>query len=142
MPIDLAITLPFILWLILRFTLAAGPYEMDPCGQGTFFPHLILYSVFAYAQVALGIIGATWAYGYGAKDAAGILLFAAILALLFAGVLAFSFEAYMAVRYKPPTCCAKSNYSIGRYALVLSLGISSTALLIFGAVWAAVEAGK
>ena len=139
-----AIALPFLLWLILRFTLPPGPYNMDPCGKGTFFPHLILYSTFAYAQVTLGVFGATWAFSHGAKEQAGLLLFAAAYALLFAGYLAFCYESWMASMAQPPTVNlpGKSNYTLAKYAVVLSLGFSSIALLIVGAAWTAVEVGK
>lgn len=134
MLIEAAIALPFILWLILRFAMPPGPYNMDPCGKGTFFPHLILYSVFAYAQVILGVFGATWAFSEGAEIQAGLLLLAGTYALLFAGLLAFFYERWMHAVTTPP---GKSNYTLSKYAAVLSLGISSVLLLIGGAAWTA-----
>jgi len=131
-----AIETPFVLWLLFRLYLPAGPYNMDPCGKGTFFPHLILYSVFAYAQVILGVFGAAWAFGEGAKIQAGLLLFAAAYALLFAGFMAFFYESYMVGQP------AKSSYTLSKYAVVLSLGFSSIILLIAGGVWTAVEVGR
>src|ERR1017187_1043693 len=41
MPIELAVALPFVLWIALRLALPAGPYEMDHgngSAKGTFFP--------------------------------------------------------------------------------------------------------
>ncbi len=138
--IYLAIALPFLLWCIFRLGLPAGPYRMDPCGKGTFFPHLIAYSVFGYAQVALGVFGASWGISRGLEwHPALVLLFAAIDALLFAGFMAFFYEAYMHATTTNP---GKSNYTISRYALVLAFGHSSTILLITGALWMAAEAGK
>ncbi len=135
----LAIALPFILWLVFRLSMSPGPYNMDPCGKGSFFPHLILYSVFGYVLVTLGVFGSTWAFSEGAKPQAGLMLAAAIYALLFAGFLAFFYEAWMHAVTTPP---GKSNYTVGKYALVLALGHSSTILLISGALWLAVEVGK
>lgn len=139
MPTDFLIALPFFIWVVLRFAMPAGPYNMDPCGKGTFFPHLILYSVFGYAQVVLGIFGATWGLGHGADWPAVVLLFAALYAFLFAGLLAFSYEGYMHGMATPP---GKSNYTLTRYAMVLSLGFSSVILLVVGSGWMALELGR
>ena len=139
MSTDFLIALPMFLWLILRFTLAAGPYNMDPCGKGTFFPHLILYSCFGYAQVILAIFGATWAFGHSANWPAAVLLFAALYAFLFVGLMAFFYEGWMHAMATPP---GKSNYTLNRYAAVLSLGVSSVLLLIVGGAWMAVELGR
>ena len=135
-----AIALPMLLWLILRFTLSPGPYNMDPCGKGTFFPHLITYSVFGYAVVALSVFGACWGTAMGLDwHPAIVLLLAAVCGLLFAGFMAFFYESWMHAVATPP---GKSNYTIGKYAAVLALGFSSVILLIFGALWTAAEAGR
>ena len=136
---QLAIMLPCVLWLLFRFSMPAGPYNMDPCGKGTFFPHLILYSVFGYAQVILGVFGATWGFGHGANWPAAVLLFAALDAFLFAGLMAFFYESWMHAMATPP---GKSNYTLTRYAMVLSLGFSSVILLIVGGAWMALEMGR
>lgn len=138
--IQAAVALPLILWLIFRLALPPGPYNMDPCGKGTFFPHLIFYSVFAYAQVLAGIYGATWSYSFVANFwPSAMFLFAAIYAFLFAGVLAFFYEGYMHGISTPP---GKSNYTVTKYSLVLALGFSSITLLIGAALWTATELGK
>lgn len=140
--IQAAVALPLVLWLIFRLTLPAGPYNMDPCGKGTFFPHLIFYSVFAYAQVLAGIYGATWSYSFVANFwPSAMFLFAAIYAFLFAGVLAFFYEGYMASNY-PPGRVGASNYTVTKYSLVLALGFSSITLLIGAALWTATELGR
>jgi hypothetical protein len=139
-----AIALTFVLWLIFRLALPAGPYEMDHGGkEGAFFPHLIMYSVFGYVQVALGIGGAVYGASLGRDWHPGfILLLAASCALLWVGLMAFFFEGYMTERYPGKGKLAKSNYSIGKYAAVLSLGFSSFALLIIGGMWLAAEVGR
>lgn len=142
MPTDLLIALPFFIWVILRFAMPAGPYNMDPCGKGTFFPHLILYSVFGYAQVVLGIFGATWGFGHGANWPAAVLLFAALYAFLFAGLLTYLYERFMTGYATGGPLLAKSNYTLTRYAMVLSLGFSSVILLIVGGAWMALELGR
>jgi hypothetical protein len=159
MLIYLALILPILLWLILRFTMSPGPYNMDPCGKGTFFPHLIMYSVFGYVIVALSAIGATWGIARGLNwHPALVLLFAGIDGLLFAGFLTFFYEGWMAVRYPGIIITingltevkmngtgeqlGKSNYTLDKYALILSLGVSSVTLLIVGAVWTAAEVGR
>jgi hypothetical protein len=35
-----------------------------------------------------------------------------------------------------------SNYTLNRYAAILSLGFSSFALLVFGGLWLAAEVGR
>lgn len=140
MPI-VPIVLLILIWIAFRLALPAGPYSMDPCGKGTFFAHLILYSVFGYAQVALGIFGAIWALGHGQIGPAAILLFAALYAFLFAGFLAFFYEGYMAANY-PTNRVGASNYTINKYALVLALGVSSVLLLIAGGATLAMGVAK
>ena len=140
MPI-VPITLLILLWIYFRISLPAGPFNMDPCGKGTFFAHLILYSVFGYSQVALGVFGATWAFGHGQNWSAALLLFSALYAFLFAGFLAFFYEGYMAANY-PKNRVGASNYTINKYALVLALGFSSVLLLIAGGATLALEAGR
>jgi hypothetical protein len=155
MPIYCAIALPFLLWLILWLGMPTGPYNMDPCGKGTFFPHLILYSVFAYVQVTLGFVGAAWAWNHGAKGPAGLLLFAAAYALLFAGLLTYFYEAFMTVSYPDvsagvvhavmggrATLPGKSNYTVGKYSVIFALGFSSVLLLLAGAMQTAVQVAR
>lgn len=138
-----AVILPLALWVLFRLSLPPGPYNMDPCGKGTFFPHLIAYSVFGYVQAAFSVFGAAWGISRGLEwHPALVLLFAAINALLFVGFLAFFFESYMESNYPYGGQVGKSNYTVGKYALVLALGFSSVILLIAGALWMAVEVGK
>jgi hypothetical protein len=145
MLIYLALILPFFLWLILRFTMSPGPYNMDPCGKGTFFPHLIMYSVFGYVVLFLSVFCGTWGTNRGLNwHPALVLLFAGIDALLFVGFLTFFYESWM--HSMAPSLTAnipgKSNYTLRKYTLVLSLGISSVVLLIWGALWTAAEVGR
>jgi hypothetical protein len=138
--IQAAVALPFLLWIIFRLGLPSGAYGMDPCGKGTFFPHLILYSVFGYIQVLLGIFGATWAYDFSPNLwPAAMFLLAAINALLFCGVLAFFYESFMTDSYPGGLSVNLkiSNYTVGKCSLVLALGFSSIVLLIGGAAWTA-----
>lgn len=123
--------LPAILWLILRFTMAPGPYEMDsPTGKGTFFPHLVIYSVFYYVLAGISAWGACSAWHYGADWGALLLLFAMAYSLIFNIWLAFNFEAYMAGRYR----FNKSPYSLNRYAVTLALAVSALLLFLAGVV--------
>lgn len=140
MPI-IPISLLILLWIYFRLALPAGPFNMDPCGKGTFFAHLILYSVFSYAQVVLGVFGAIWAFGHGQNWPATLLLFSALYAFLFAGLLAFFYESYMVANY-PTNIVGTSNYTLNKYALVLALGVSSVLLLIAGGASLAMETAK
>jgi hypothetical protein len=155
MPIELAVALPFVLWIALRLALPAGPYEMDH-GQGTkpgtFFPLLILYSVFGYFVGVLGLYGASWTFRYtGNLWVCGVFLVAALCSLLFNWLLVFFYEGYMTVKYPGKEFSeargvyekiGPSNYTLNKYALILSLGFSSVALLIAGVVLLALEVGR
>lgn len=132
--------LPAILWLILRFTMAPGPYEMDsPTGKGTFFPHLVIYSVFYYVLAGISAWGACSAWHYGADWGALLLLFAMAYSLIFNIWLAFNFETYMHARYivgNPALngMIGKSPYTLNRYAATLALAVSALLLFLVGVV--------
>lgn len=127
------VVLPFAIWIGLRLSMPPGPYEMDSgAGKtpGTFFPHLIMYSVLFYAFAGLGIWGAVFAWTRFAEVGAMLLLFSAVYALLFNGWMAFMFETYMHQRY----VTGKSPYTLGRYAVTLALAGSTVILLLAGIV--------
>ena len=156
MPIELAIALPVALWIALRLALPAGPYEMDHgngSAKGTFFPLLILYSAFGYFVGVLGLYGASWTFRYtGNLWVCGVFLVAALCSLLFNWLLVFFYESYLHGRYLGVVIVKEtgvlvqnfgpSNYTINKYALILSLGFSSVALLIAGVVLLALEVGR
>ena len=155
MPIYLAIALPSARWIALRLSRPAGPYEMDH-GQGTkpgtFFPLLILYLAFGYFVGVLGLYGASWTFRYtGNLWVCGVFLVAALCSLLFNWLLVFFYEGYMTVKYPGKEFSeargvyekiGPSNYTLNKYALILSLGFSSVALLIAGVVLLALEVGR
>jgi len=145
MPTYFIIALPILLWLLLRFTLPAGPYEMDNgfgSAKGTFFPLLILYQAFFYILAGLALYGARWNWEYNQNLWPSLFLFAAaIYALMFNGLLVFYYERYLAHRYPGQSRLAVCNYTIDKYALILSLGISSVMLFVAGAAWVAWVAG-
>jgi hypothetical protein len=128
--------------VILRFTLPAGPYEMDNgsgTAKGTFFPLLILYQAFFYVIAGLGLGGAFWNWHYDENMWPSMfLLAAAFYALVLNALLLFWYEGYLASRYPNGT----SNYTLNRYAVVMALGFSSLALFFAGVIWAAKEMGK
>jgi hypothetical protein len=151
----LPVALPLILWIFFRLALRAGPYEMDHGNgtkPGTFFPLLILYSVFFYVVAGLGFYGASWTFRYtGNLWVCGVFLIAALCSLLFNGLLVFFYEGYMTVKYPGKEFSeargvyekiGPSNYTLNKYALILSLGFSSVALLITGTVLLAMEVGR
>jgi hypothetical protein len=145
MPLDFVVGLPAALWLLFRFILPAGPFEMDNgqgTAKGTFFPLLILYQFFFYIVAGLGLYGAYWNWQYDANLWPSLFLFAAALyALMFNGLLVFYYERYLAHRYPGQSRLAVCNYTIDKYALILSLGISSVMLFVAGAAWVAWVAG-
>jgi len=129
--LQIAIALPCLLWLLLRFTCSPGPYELDSAGKGTFFPHLIMYSVFFYLLAGLSACGAYLAWFHSAGWGSCFLLFAMGYALLFNVWLAFNFEMYMQTRYSPN---AKSPYTLNRYAVTLALAVSAILMFLAGVV--------
>lgn len=129
------VLLPCVFWLILRFTMAPGPYEMDisnGTARGTFFPQLIVYSIFFYALAGMGAYGACSAWHYGVDWGACLLLFAMAYSLLFNIWLAFNFEMYMQRRYMVPG--GKSPYTLNRYAATMALAVSAILLFLAGVV--------
>jgi hypothetical protein len=103
---------------------------------------LILYQFFFYIVAGLGLYGAYWNWQYDANLWPSLFLFAAALyALLFNGLVLLFYEGYLAQRYPGPSKTGVSSYTINRYALVLSLGISSVMLFVAGAMWVALVAG-
>ena len=151
----LPIALPLILWLFFRLALPAGPYEMDHGNgskPGTFFPLLILYQVFGYILIGLSLYGANWAFKYtGNLVACIVFLVAELCSLLFAGLLLYWYEGYLHNKYPgqdaSPTRgmyekIGPSSYTLNKYALSLSLGFSSVALLVYGVVLTALEVGR
>jgi hypothetical protein len=120
------LALPALLWMILRISMSAGPYNMDQ-GQhrGSFFPLLILYSVFAYIILIASACGAFFSYCADQNWPAFLFLSAGIEALLFAGFLVFFYEGYMHA-----TASGTSNYTLNKYAVVLSLGVSAVVTFV------------
>jgi phosphoglycerol transferase MdoB-like AlkP superfamily enzyme len=106
--------------------------------RGTFFPLLILYSVFFYATAALSICGMLFSWVAGLRATADLFLAAALFALLFNVVTVFFYEGYMQSRTDMMTRRGVSNYTLNKYAITLSLGISAVMLLAVGMVWIAV----
>jgi hypothetical protein len=130
--LELAIAAPFIIWVLVFLSLGPGSYSMDQNGkEGTFYPLLILYSVFFYVVAGLGLFGSIWAYGaLGNLWPSSVLLVAAAEAMLFNGALLFFYEGYLH---------EKTSYTRARYAAVLALGISAVLMLLVGAVMVATE---
>jgi hypothetical protein len=116
-----ALALPALIWIALRLLLPSGPYSVDQ-GQhkGSFFPLLIMYSVWSYIVAMVSIFGAVFCHDNGMLWSAGVFVAAAVEALLFSGLLVFFYEGYM-----HSMAAGKSNYTVSKYALILSLGISS-----------------
>jgi succinate dehydrogenase hydrophobic anchor subunit len=151
----LPVALPLILWILSRLFLPAGPYEMDHGNgtkPGTFFPLLILYRAFGYILVGLNVYGADWSYKHTCNLwVCGVFLAAALYSLLFAVLPLFFYEGYLHGKYLGQDASpargvyekiGPSNYTLGKYALTLSLGYSSVALLVYGVVMTALEVGR
>ena len=57
-------------------------------------------------------------------------MIAAVESVLFIGFTTLVYELYLQVRYPGPTMPGDSNYTLFRYAIVLSLGISAVTTFI------------
>lgn len=134
--VELACLLPLVLWSFLRITLPTGTFafDFDPRARGSFFALLHYYQRFFWITALVGIAGAVYSEGGGPP--AGIFLLAALNAYLFNGLTVFFYESYLHALNGPE---GKSNYSVGRYSLVLALGFSAVAQLFVGIVWTAVK---
>jgi hypothetical protein len=139
-----SLLIPLALWGVLRLILPSGPREMDQnAHKGSFFALLILYSVFFYAIVAISCVLMLHING----PAAVIMVFAMIYALMFNGWTTWQYEMYLHSRYprgivpnqllQPPL--GPSNYTVGRYALTLTLAISAFSLFVVGVARSVME---
>lgn len=132
----ISLSLPLVLWGVLRLILPSGPREMDQnAHKGSFFALLILYSVFFYAIVAISSVLMLHIHG----PASVSLMFAMIYALLFNGWTTYAYEGYLHVRYPrglpgpmSQPQLGPSTYTVGRYALTLTLAVSSFLLFVVG----------
>jgi len=129
--------LPLTLWGMLRLLLPSGPREMDQnAHKGSFFALLILYSLFFYVIVAISCVLMLRVHG----QASLVLMFAMIYALLFNGWTTYAYEGYLHVRYPRGIVpnqllqpqLGPSTYTVGRYALTLTLAVSSFLLFVVG----------
>lgn len=81
---------------------------------------MAFYSAWAYVIFFASLLGAFFCYCEGSNMPWSLFLIAAIEALLFAGLMLFFYEHYMQA-----TAAGPSNYSLNRYAVTLSLGVSA-----------------
>lgn len=81
----------------------------------------------------------------------GVFLAAALYSLLFSGLLLFFYEGYIHGKYLGRDASpargvyekiGPSNYTLSKYALIISLGLSSVVLLVYGVVMTALEVGR
>jgi hypothetical protein len=115
------LALPLLIWCLLRVSLPAGPYAMDQGGhRGSFFPLMAFYSAWAYVIFFASLLGAFFSYCESANASLSLFLVAAIEALLFAGLILFFYE-----RFLHATASGTSNYTLNKYAVTLSLGLSA-----------------
>lgn len=136
---EIAVALPLILWIGFRVLLPPGPYEFDfdPQVRGTFISILPFYQRLFWVIALIGVAGAVTDYVEGFGWAALLLLLAAIYAFLFNGVMVYFYEVYLHSRYPRDGSQPRSNYTLGRYSLILSLGFSAVVLLLAGVIYTA-----
>jgi hypothetical protein len=136
----LSIALPIILWAAFRSFMKPGPYEMDFSHiHGTFGLIMPWYmKTFSFIAVS-GLIGATISWYLRIGKVAVIFLISAILATLFNALIVIFYERYMHIRYPRmnPPVNGVSNYTLTKYSIILSLGISALADFILALVYAA-----
>lgn len=134
---DFQYLLPVVFFTVLHLAFnlkmhGDGPFEMDHGGnEGTFFPMLILYSVFFYALATASFLGAYEAWVYNAVDAPGFFLWAGCFALLFNIWVTFQYERYLHSRYPSGGKDGVSSYTARKYAFTMAL--AGAALLSFAA---------
>jgi hypothetical protein len=126
----IALGFPFALLILFLLGMPNVPYEMDH-GQGskpgTFFPVLILYHVFFYVIFTVDVL---------MRAKTSLFTISAIEAWLFNGAIVFFYESYLHQRY-PMRSEGTSNYSLLRYAIVLSLGVSAAVTFVAGLIGSA-----
>ena len=129
-----AFLLPVVLWIWFWYRLRSRTYEFDFGGNKASFAILHLpYGRFFYVVFFSALAGSVLSVYLKRFDVGLVLLVAALLALLFNGLLTFYYESYLAHRYSwDPAKSDMSNYTAAKHGLILSLGISSLVLFIFG----------
>ena len=129
-----AFLLPVVLWFWYWYRLRGRTYEFDFGGNKASFPILhVPYRGFFYVIFFSALAGSVLSVYLKRFDIGLVLLAAALLALLFNGLLTFYYESYLAHRYSwDPAKSDMSNYTAAKYGLILSLGVSSLVLFIFG----------
>lgn len=137
---EFAVALPLLLWGIFRLTLPRGPYEFDhgPAqAMGTFFALMPHWTRLFLYIATVSIIGAAVTHGQGLGMPALLLLLAFVDAVLFCGFMTLNYENYLAHKFPRDGSPGMSSYTIGKYALSLSLGFSAVILMLAGLGWAA-----
>jgi hypothetical protein len=122
--IYVALAFPFAVLIALLLGMPNVKYEFDHGNgtkPGTFFPLLILYQVFFYFIAVDSLLCAKSNH---------LFVITAIEALLFNGLTVFFYESYLHNRYKSISLQGESNYSLLRYAIVLSLGFSAVVTFV------------
>ena len=114
-----AIALPVFLWVVLRFIYPSATYEMDAAKtKGAFVSLMQAFSLFFYVMAGLSL----WGY----RESHEVLFLVPFVeALLICGLLPLFYESYLHVRYS----VGLSNYTRGKYALILSLAYSTVITL-------------
>ena len=105
--------------------------------RGSFFPLLACYQVLAYAVFFGSLLGAFFCYCEGQNMPWSLFLVAAIEAILFAGFLLFSYEMYLQA-----TASGASNYTLNKYAVTVSLGVSAILTFVLAVGLTAVGVAK
>ncbi len=132
--------LPIALWLAFCAFLRSDYYAMDQgYHKGSFFPLLILYSVFGYVVFLASLVISMVEFYNNMFWAPSVLMVAAVDALLFVVFLLTSYESYLHYQADHPE---QSNYSGFKYAMTIALGLSAVVTFIMGLVMTAVDSIK
>ena len=137
MSLLVTLILPLALWLVFCVALRADTYSMDQGNhRGSFWPLMIMYSVFFYALAFVAFVGAGVEFYAEMFWNPSVLFVAACEGMLFNLVLVFWYESYMHFTATHPE---HSNYARWKYAATLSLGLSAVLTFTMGLAMTAVS---
>lgn len=124
---------PLVIYLMARVSLPNVRYEFDIQTHGSFgFLHDRFHKI-AWMIFGFGFVSAFAAERFlPISDAPVILLVSAIFALLFNVWLTTSYESYMHSRYGRGGGVGPSNYTLPRYCVTITLGVSCLVLFVVG----------
>jgi hypothetical protein len=131
------VLLPFTFLIAFGLFFQSKRYEFDcSIGKGSFFGVFVIYRRLFYTIFSVSLAISIYSASRGWPPATIILGAAAIDAILAITWMSWSYESYLGARWplSAKNGIGQTNYSGGKYALTMALGVSSLVLFIVGLI--------